>query len=66
MLFNRKCQSCVDKDKQIEYLQKLVDNLLQNKGVAPVVGEAQSIVEESEDEKADRALKERGAVRYGD
>ena len=66
MLFNRKCQSCIDKDKQIEYLQKLVDNLLQNRGVAPVVSDAQSIVEESENEKADRALSERGAQRYGD
>jgi hypothetical protein len=66
VLFNRKCQSCIDKDKQIEYLQKLVDNLLQNKGVAPVVGQAEAILEDTEREKADRALQERGGQRYGD
>ena len=65
-MFNHKCKSCEIYKEQIEYLKKMVDNLLQNKGIAPVIPQAETILEESEDEKADRALKERGAVRYGE
>ena len=33
------CKHCIEKQKQIDYLQKLVDNLLVANGVAPVKGE---------------------------
>ncbi len=64
MLF--KCNMCKQKDREIEYLRKLVDNLLSHKGIVPVAGIAPENIEDDENEKADRALKERGAIRYGD
>jgi len=59
------CKICQQKDKEIEYLKKLVDNLLLNKSIAPVDNQ-EIILEDTEQEKEDRALAERGAVRYGD
>ena len=44
----------------------MIDNLFINKGVAPVTPQEETILEETEDEKADRALKERGGIRYGE
>ncbi len=60
-----KCKVCAQKDKQIEYLEKIIDNLLQSKGVAPVAGQAEEILQETEEEKQERALLEKGVVRYG-
>ncbi len=60
-----RCKQCAEKDRQIEYLQKLIDNLLQHRGIAPIVSKEVKI-EETEDEKAERALAERGAQRYGE
>lgn len=46
-----------------EYLRKLVDNLLLRAGVAPVTD---TFVEETEDEKKEKAIVEKGAIRYGE
>lgn len=66
MFFSRKCPKCEIYKEQIEYLKKMVDNLLVDKGVAPVIPQEETILEETDQEKADRALKERGGERYGD
>ena len=66
VMFNLKCRKCEIYQQQIEYLKKLIDNLLINKGIAPITPQEEVKIEETEDEKADRALRERGAVRYGD
>ena len=60
------CKLCIQKDKEIAYLKTLIDNLLQNKGVAPVVEQAETILEETEDEKEERARAEKGMLKYGD
>lgn len=65
-LFSKKCSLCAEKDKELAYLRTLVDNLLINKGVSPVVSAAEEILVDTESEKEERALKERGVVRYGD
>ncbi len=64
-MFNKPCKVCAQLKEENAYLKKLVDNLFQSKGVAPVDNQP-GIVEESENEKLDRALAERGAIKYGD
>ena len=69
MLFNckpKKCIKCESYKEQIEYLKKIVDNIFISKGISPITPQKEVVIEETEDEKADRALKERGAIRYGD
>ena len=65
-MFNHKCSICAEKDKEIAYLKTLVDNLLLHQGVAPVVSEAETVLEETEEEKLERANIEKGVLRYGD
>ena len=57
-MFKRECTACKVKDNEIEYLRRLIDNLLVNKGIAPVMPQ-EDIPIEKED-----ALKE-GEIRYG-
>lgn len=53
-----KCKGCKAKDEQIQYLIKLIDNLLVRNGIQTVVQEAESIIQ-------DEKLPE-GSLRYGD
>ena len=69
MLFNRKpkkCIKCESYKEQIEYLKKIVDTIFISKGIAPITPQKEVKLEETEEEKEDRALKEKGAIRYGD
>lgn len=61
-----RCRICEAKDKEIEHLHALVNSLLMAKGVAPVVTQAEMIVEESEEEKRQKELEKKGAVIYGE
>lgn len=65
-MFNHKCKSCEIYKEQIEYLKKMIDNIFISRGIAPIINQAETVLEESEEEKADRALKERGGIRYGE
>lgn len=62
-----KCKHCELLREQVKYLQTMVDNLLVAKGVAPIVGKQEEVIlEDTEDEKAERARIQKGQVRYGD
>lgn len=60
-----KCKTCEALRKENDYLKKLVDSLLIKKGVQPVYESDDMQLDETEDEKMARALKERGAIQYG-
>lgn len=62
-LFN--CACCIQKDNQIAYLQKIVDNLLLNKGIKPVAIQ-EGEPEETEEEIKERADKQAGVIKYGE
>ena len=62
-LFGR-CQSCDELQKQNEYLRKLCDNLLSARGINPVTP-APALDDDTDDDKADRALRESGAIIMG-
>lgn len=61
-----KCKLCEHLKAENEYLKKLIDNLLLSKGVNPITLQEETILEDTEDEKKDRALNEKGVQRYGD
>jgi len=61
-----KCETCERLKAENEYLKKLIDNLLMSRGVNPVIPNEETILEETEEEKKDRALSEKGVLRYGE
>jgi len=60
-----KCKVCERLRAENEYLKKLIDNLLSSKGISPVTME-EIPLEETEEDKAERANVEKGVIKYGD
>ena len=60
-----KCKVCERLKAENEYLKKLVDNLLSSKGISPITQE-EIPLEETEEDKAERANVEKGVIKYGD
>lgn len=60
-----RCRACEARDQEIAYLRRLVDVLLESKGLPAVQG-APATVEDTEEEKLMQEREKRGALTYGE
>lgn len=60
------CKMCERLKEENAYLRTLVDNIFISKGIGPAVDPVETVIPETEQEKIDRALVEKGAERYGE
>lgn len=60
-----KCKECEGLKRENEYLKTLVDKLLMSQGVQPVSPQSETLLDDTDDDKEERARKEKGLMQYG-